>query len=234
MVDHVDPRQPLDAHLAVGARHEQPQRVAVAVRQGLSIHLPGQEGAIGHGGLERRRVHIAVNRVEGDADGAGRRFGALKQGAQRDAVPGGVADQSSADSVADAFQRGLLSDAVRHASQVRKLISRGVSDIAAYLESPVWLEDLGVDQVLGHHVKVLRRRGRLDRTVVGHPVVAQSARAIEHSAEARGGQTDDRAGQAQQQPSPSFVGRGLRIDLLDRKAQNDDIDAVLQKQAGCG
>src|SRR5207247_9795342 len=97
---------------------------------------------------------------------------------QRHAFPNGVADQSSVEPITDAHQRRFLLYR-RKALQILKTISGGILDESGDFQMPKINVDARIDYVLGHAIKRLVRRNRLnDSTIVLSAVVTEGRCAV--------------------------------------------------------
>src|SRR6266404_4534611 len=123
-----------------------------------------------HGFLEGNRVVVAVNRAEDNSGNAGMRPGSLEQTSQWHTLPDGIAHQPASDLIADAHQRGLLSDC-RERNQFLERVGARTVNHAGNLQAPEIAINLWIDDVLGYDIKPVVRRYEPD-------IVAQILRAV--------------------------------------------------------
>ena len=136
VVHNLDPRDPFDALLAEAAGDDNPHGVAVAARERLAIHLPGDEGGAVERLVEIDRVGVIIGSVEDNLHGRLLQARGFEQGAQRDTFPDGVAGETITHIITDAGKSRFLR---RHAGERGQFVKREgarVGDLAIDTQSP--------------------------------------------------------------------------------------------------
>src|SRR6266516_2758739 len=130
---------------------------------------------------------------------------------QRHAFPNGVADQSSVEPITDAHQRRFLFYR-RKALQILKTISGGILDESGDFQMPKINVDARIDYILGHAIKRLVRRNRLnDSTFVLRAVVTEGGCAVKFAQHRCAPSRNDQAKSAQNQRAPADRGTKFSI-----------------------
>ncbi len=99
--DDIDASQPLHVFLAEIAGNDRAQRITVAIRQILPVHLPGEDRRRIERLVDRNGVGVIVDTRKAHSRRAGQQASGLEKVGQRDACPNRVAHQASVESVAD-------------------------------------------------------------------------------------------------------------------------------------